>query len=81
MLGLLAGIFGSIYPIPQAIKAIRNKNSKGFSKWFLLLWFLDKSITLIYVCTLLSTPLIVKYTIGLICVLIITYFKFWGDKK
>jgi len=74
-LSILMVITGTLYAIPQCIRSIKRGNSKGLSVWFLGLWLSDKLISLIYVSHLENLPLIIKYSISLIAVLIILYYK------
>lgn len=75
--GWIGSFFGAVYAIPQAMKSIKYGNSLGISRWFILFWFLDKICTLIYVSHLQDYPLMLKYSLGLVCILIIAYFKFF----
>lgn len=76
--GWLGSFFGAIYAVPQVFKSVKYKKSLGISRYFLLMWFLDKVCTLTYVSYLQDYPLMVKYIIGLFCILIIGYYKFFG---
>lgn len=69
-------IIGSIYTIPQAIRAYKRHNIKGFSIYFLILWFLDKTLSLCYTIHIGDIPLIIKYSIGFICISYFVYLKF-----
>lgn len=75
LIALLMTIVGALYPAPQAIRAIQRGCAKGISKWMILLWLVDKSLSLTYVSYLQDIPLMIKYGVGLIFVLIIAYFK------
>jgi len=68
-------ISGSVYSLPQVLRSIQRGCSKGVSAWFIGLWLLDKTLSLAYVSHLGDTPLIIKYTFGLMCVLIIAWYK------
>jgi uncharacterized protein with PQ loop repeat len=74
-LSIIMIIVGISYSIPQVIRSIKRGNSKGVSKWFLILWILDKTLSLAYVSHIGDTPLIIKYGICLIFILIIAYYK------
>jgi uncharacterized protein with PQ loop repeat len=74
-LSLVMVVVGCLYAVPQLMRSIHRGNSKGLSVWFLILWILDRAISLAYVSHLGDAALIIKYSIGLIFVLIIAWYK------
>ena len=74
-LSIVMIIVGTSYAVPQVIRSIQRGSSKGMSIWFLTLWVLDRVLSLLYVAHLNDVPLMIKYSIGLIFVLIIAWYK------
>ncbi len=67
--------------LPQAIQSYRQGNSKGVNLGFLVLWLTGEIFTLVYVFTsLTSLQLMVNYTVNLICVLVIMFYKLFGTE-
>jgi len=81
IVGFISSICGILYPIPQVKKTLKHKRALGISRWFLLLWFLDKFCTFIYVSHLQDYPLMLKYGIGISFVAIIGFYKIFPRKK
>lgn len=75
VIGILMVITGSVYAAPQMIRSIKRGNSKGVSAWFIGFWLLDKIISLCYVSHIGDLPLIVKYSVATLFVLVIAYYK------
>ncbi len=74
-IGILMVVTGSIYALPQVIRSIQRGNSKGISAWFIAFWLFDKLVSLVYVSHLGDAPLMIKYSIGFIFILIIAFYK------
>lgn len=74
-IAILMVISGSAYAFPQVIRSIKRGNAKGVSACFIGLWLIDKTLSLAYVTHLNDIPLIIKYSIALIFVLIIAWYK------
>lgn len=80
MISIIAAIAGSTYAIPQAYRTIKYHSALGISRYFLIFWLIDKAFTLAFMCHLGNVPMILKYSIGTVCIMIIFYYKFFGDK-
>ena len=66
---------GTLAPLPQAIRSIQRGCSKGVSKWLIILWALDKSSSLVYSINIGDVPLMTKYSISLVFIMIIAWYK------
>ena len=73
----IAAIAGSVYPIPQLTRILKQQNAHGISRKFVAIWLIDKICTLILMCHLMNYPMIFKYSIGLICVSVIAWYRFF----
>jgi hypothetical protein len=77
IIGILAGIFGSIYPVFQVIHIVKQPNyAQGISRKFIFCWCLDKIFGGLVVWHLGSIPMVFKYLFGLSCIAAIAYYKF-----
>jgi len=76
ILGWLGGIFLSICAFPQVIKVSREKNADGMSHLNLWLWFFGEVFMLLYVVfQQFSLPLLLNYSLNLVFVTIMIYYK------
>jgi MtN3 and saliva related transmembrane protein len=81
ILGLVATILFSVMLIPQIIKTIKQKNTKGISLWLFLIFFLANIIALIYAFMINQLPLIIKYVLGITeSIFYITIFLIYHHK-
>lgn len=81
IIGWLGGICLSLCALPQAIKVYREKNADGTSHLMLWLWMIGEILTLIYVCLeKFSLPLILNYSLNIVFVAIIFYYKYLYGK-
>lgn len=80
IVGTIAMIAGLIAPIPQMMRSIQYKNAKGIATYFLILWLIDKAFSLLLMIHLHEPTMILKYSIGLIFIGVITYYKIFGNK-
>jgi hypothetical protein len=81
ILGWLGGIFLSICAFPQVIKVSREKNADGMSHLNLWLWFFGEVFMLLYVVfQQFSLPLLLNYSLNLVFVTIMIYYKYLYGK-
>jgi uncharacterized protein with PQ loop repeat len=79
--GWLGGIFLSICAFPQVIKVSREKNADGMSHLNLWLWFFGEVFMLSYVLFhQFSLPLLLNYSLNLVFVAIMIYYKYLYGK-
>ena len=75
----LIGWFGSVIlafsSLPQMIKVVREGNAHGLSPTFLLAWLIGEILCLIYVLPSGNWPLIANYSVNLLILLVIGYYK------
>jgi uncharacterized protein with PQ loop repeat len=74
-IGWIGSIFFAICAIPQAVQCYKQGHAKGLDWTFLLCWFFGEILTVIYVFPKQDWPLLFNYSINLICLFIIIYFK------
>lgn len=74
-IGWTGSILFALCGLPQAIKSVREKNSRGLSWGFLGMWFTGEILTLIYILPKLDLPLIFNYCFNLFCLLPIMYYR------
>jgi MtN3 and saliva related transmembrane protein len=78
IIGWIGSLALALCGLPQAIKAIRERNSDGISNGFLILWCIGEIFTILYILPLKDIPLLINYSINLVFVSIIGYFKLKG---
>lgn len=61
--------------IPQAWHCARTQSAEGLSWSFVLAWFFGEVLTLAYVVDLQSVPLILNYSVNILCLLVILRYK------
>jgi MtN3 and saliva related transmembrane protein len=66
ILGWTATILFSSMVIPQIVKTIKTKDTKGISIHMFAVYFIANLIALIYAFTIVQTPLKIKYSLGII---------------
>jgi MtN3 and saliva related transmembrane protein len=67
--------------LPQAIKSFRDGNSDGISWMFILMWGFGELLGLIYIISLGAIPLVLNYSLNLILVSVILWFKMYPRKN
>jgi uncharacterized protein with PQ loop repeat len=74
-IGWLGGICFAICGAPQAWQSFKSGNSRDITWGFLILWTVGEILTLIYTIPKGLGPLIFNYTLNLIFLSIIIYYK------
>lgn len=80
-IGWIGSICFAICGLPLAIQCYKDKHASGVNNAFLALWFTGEVCTLIYSLHLQKYPLILNYTGNLILLLIVIYYKFYGNSR
>jgi len=79
--GWIATILFSIMLVPQIVKTIRTRDTKGVSILFYIIYFVANIIALNYAFMIGQTPLKIKYSLALITtVFYITIFVYYKRK-
>ena len=82
ILGWIATFLFSIMIIPQMIKTIRTKDTRGVSLFLFIIFLVANIIALIYAILIYQPPLVLKYTIAIITtVAYITIFFYYKNKE
>lgn len=76
ILGWLGSICLAICGVPQAWMSFKEKHSHGISWGFLLLWAFGEIFALAYVYDKLDLPLLLNYSVNILILAIILYYKF-----
>ena len=80
ILGWVATFLFSIMIIPQIIKTLNSKDTKGVSLFLFIIFLIANIVALIYAILIAEKPLIIKYIVAiettLAYIAIFTYFKF-----
>lgn len=76
-IGMVGGILLALCGFPQAYKVYKEKNARGISGLFLLMWWLGEVLTLIYLLkdNIMTGPLFVNYVSNVLCTSVISYYK------
>jgi len=80
VIGWLGAVFLAICGVPQAFKSYKEGNSYGLSWIFILLWFFGEVLILIYILPNMMIPLILNYSLNIIIVMIILWYKCFPRK-
>ena len=72
-LGWLATILFVVCYIPQIIKTCRTKTVAGLIFWLLFISFIANIVALVYAIMIKQNPLIVKYVLGIIFLVLCIY--------
>ena len=75
ILGWIGSICLAICGVPQAWMSYKDKHSHGISWAFLLLWAFGELFALAYVYDKLDTPLLLNYSVNILIVGLILYYK------
>lgn len=77
-LGWFGSILLSVCGIPEAYKSIRTQNC-SLTWAFLLMWIGGEMCLFIYVLPKADLPLLLNYSINIICLLIMIFYKLKKD--
>jgi len=82
-LGWTATFLFSIMIIPQMIKTIKTKDTRGVSLLLFIIFLIANIIALVYATLISQPPLIIKYVIAIITTLtyIVLYVVYYQRKK
>ena len=82
LIGLFGTLMLSFCGIPQALKSIKEKSSKGVSLLFLLMWLFGEVFVFYYVMkTSLDFILLANYLLNIVLVTIILFYKIPFKRK
>ena len=77
MIGWIGSVLLASCGLPQAIKSYRQQHAHGVSLIFLIMWLFGEVLVLIYVAPKGHWPLIFNYTVNILFVVIILYYRLW----
>jgi uncharacterized protein with PQ loop repeat len=80
IIGYIGSIMLAICGLPQAIESYKTKSSEGLTWGFILLWFFGELFTFAYVLPKMDLPLLINYSVNIIFLIIILYFKIFPKK-
>jgi len=83
VLGWIATFLFSIMIIPQMIKTIKMKDTRGVSLLLFVIFLVASTIALIYALLISQPPLVIKYVIAMITtgVYIGLYWRYFKKEK
>ena len=83
ILGWTATFLFSIMIIPQMIKTIKSKDTRGVSLLLFIIFLIANIIALIYAVMISQPPLIIKYIIAIVTTLayIAIFLFYYAQKK
>ena len=85
VLGWISTILFSLMIIPQMIKTLKSKDTKGVSLFLFIIFLIANIIALIYAVLIGEKPLVIKYVIAiettLAYICIFWYYNFKKSKK
>ena len=74
-LGWIGGSLLAVCGIPQAIQAMKDGHANGLNWGFIGMWGMGEIFTLAYVFPKLDWPLLFNYSVNLIFLLPIVFYK------
>lgn len=80
IIGWLGSILFAICGLPQALQSMRDGHSDGLNWMFLLTWLSGEVLTIIYVFPKADYPLLFNYTLNLLFLTIIIWYKIFNRK-
>jgi len=80
-IGTIAFIAGSLYPVFQSWRVWETKSTIGLSRYFIVLFLIDKLSSFAYSFHKEAYFLSAKYSIGIFCALVLVYFRFFHKKS
>ena len=83
ILGWTATILFSVMIIPQIIKTIKSRDTKGVSLLLFIIYLVANIIAIIYALLINQYPLIIKYSIAIVTTVfyIGIFFYYWKNSK
>ena len=83
VLGWIATFLFSVMIIPQMIKTIKMKDTRGVSLLFFVIFLVANTIALLYALLISQPPLVIKYIIAMITtgVYIGLYWRYFKKEK
>jgi hypothetical protein len=79
-LGYIGSIMLAICGLPQAIESYKTKSSEGLTWGFIGLWFWGEIFTFAYILPKMDLPLLINYSVNIIFLSVIIYFKLFPKK-
>jgi uncharacterized protein with PQ loop repeat len=79
-IGYIGSIMLAICGLPQAIESYKTKSSEGLTWGFIGLWFWGEIFTFAYILPKMDLPLLINYSVNIIFLLVIIYFKLFPKK-
>ena len=77
LIGWIASVILAVSSIPQLLKTVRDGHADGLSWAFIALWLIGEILSLVYVVPMLNWPLIANYSINLVIILVIGFYKMY----
>jgi MtN3 and saliva related transmembrane protein len=85
ILGWTATILFSIMIIPQIMKTIKLKDTKGVSLLLFIIFLIANVIALVYAMIINQSPLVIKYTVAIVTTIfyigLFFYYKMQKEKR
>jgi len=81
ILGWLAALCFGLSPLFQVIKCYKEKHATGVSLGLLIMWTLGEIFSILYILPKGHLPLLANYTINMIFIVIIIYYKIKGHRN
>ena len=81
ILGWIATFLFSVMIIPQIIKTVKRKDTRGVSLMLFIIFLIANIIALIYAFMINQSPLIIKYVIAIIETIIYIGLYFYYKKS
>ena len=80
LIGWLGAMLLAFCAVPEAILAIKNGHANGLSWPFLLMWYFGEIFILVPILYKIKEKfLIFNYSLNIICITIIIYYKLTGN--
>lgn len=80
-LGWVGALCFAFSAVPQAYQCYRQKHADGMSWGFLILWLSGELCMIVYSVSERNIILLTNYGINLVLLLVIAYYKVYGDNN
>lgn len=76
IVGWVGSMLLAFCALPQAVESWRTKSSRGVTWGLLWMWGLGEVLTFVYVWPKMEVPLLFNYSVNIVLLGVIVYYKF-----
>lgn len=76
LIGWIGSSLLALCAIPLAWECFKQKHANGISNMFIAMWMLGELLTFAYILPKQDYPLLLNYSLNIICLLVVIRYKF-----